>query len=81
MGEIYALPTWTNHCQADAISALEDVLARAKAGELTSVAIAATTTDLNGHYTFSEQVNGLALLGVITLMRDDLASDLRRERA
>jgi hypothetical protein len=78
MAEIYALPTWTNHCQADVISVLEGMLERAKAGELTSVSVAATTTDGDGHYVYSEQVNGLALLGVIGLMRDDLADAFRR---
>ncbi len=76
---IYPLPTWTNYCQADVISALETMLERAKAGEFTSVAIAATTTDLRGAYSYSDQVNGLALLGVIGLMRDDLADAVRRD--
>ena len=79
MAEIYALPTWTNHCQADVVTALENMLDRAKAGDITGVAIAATTIDARGFYTYSEQVNGTLLLGAIRCMSDDIADEVRRE--
>jgi hypothetical protein len=79
MGEVYALPTWTNHCQADVVTALEGMLERAKAGEITGVAIAATTMESRGFFIYSEQVNGTLLLGSLRCLTDAIAEEVRRD--
>ena len=79
MGEIYALPTMAKVCQADVIETLERFLERARDGEITAVAIAALTPDSNSIHAYSQQMNGLPLLGACNLLQHDLAAALIRE--
>ena len=79
MGEIYALPTMTKVCQADAIETLERYLERARNGEITTVAVAALTAEGNSIFAYSQHMSGLALLGACNLLQHDLAAALIRE--
>jgi hypothetical protein len=79
MGEVYALPTLANVCNMDAIETLERFLDRARKGEITTVALAALTVDGNALFTYSQQMNGLALLGACNLLQHDLTTALIRE--
>jgi hypothetical protein len=79
MSNVYALPTLANLCRADAIETLERYLERAKAGEITAVAIATINTEGAANYTYSEQVSGVSLLGAVTLLQHDLTAALVRE--
>jgi hypothetical protein len=76
---IYPLPTLANLARADAIETLERYLDRAKAGEIVTVAIAAVNAEGTANYCYSEQINGSALLGAVTLMQHGLAAALIRE--
>lgn len=76
---IYPLPTLASLCRADAIETLERYLEKAKAGEIITVAIAAVNPEGTATFTYSEQVNGVSLLGAVTLMQHDLTAALMRE--
>ena len=79
MSNVYALPTLPNICRADAIETLERYLERAKAGEITTVAIAAINTEGSANFSYSQQVSGVSLLGAVTLLQHDLTAALMRE--
>jgi hypothetical protein len=76
---IHPLPTLANICRADAVETLERYLERARAGELVTVAIASITSEGLANFTYSQQVNGVSLLGAVTLMQQDLTAALLRE--
>jgi hypothetical protein len=62
-----------------AIEMLERYLAKAKAGEIESVALAALTDDGTARVAFSEHADNLALLGSIRLLDEMLVSAVLRE--
>ena len=77
--EIVTLPTLANLCTADAVEVLERMLERARNGEIVSVAVAALTNDHTAYFTYSQQMNGVSLLGAATLLQHDLTAALIRE--
>jgi hypothetical protein len=76
---IYPLPTPSNLARADAVETLERYLERAKSGEIVTVAIAAVNAEGTANFSYSQQVNGVSLLGAVALLQHDLTAALIRE--
>jgi hypothetical protein len=79
MSNVTPLPTQRVISQQSAVDVLERYLELAKAGQITSVALAAVTLERNAAYCYSEPEDGLAMLGAVRLLDRLLATALDGE--
>jgi hypothetical protein len=66
---------WRSNVSASVIEVLEEMMAKAKNGEIDGVVIAATRPDGSGTYRWSKMSHATSLLGVLTIVIQKLAMD------
>lgn len=79
MSNVTPFPTQRYVSQQSAVEVLERYLDLAKQGQITSVAIAAITTDRDAAYCYSEPEDALAMLGAVRLLDRLITSALDGE--
>lgn len=79
--QLVELPTYQRHCSSEAVGILEDILAKARDGTVTGVAIATTNLDGGVSTAHSPSSNFVGLAAGVAILSHRVVESMRKGAA